>query len=143
MSAQVFYGKVYEDGTYSVLARVCSLAGAGDEVRAGEGNLLQEADVSAVTCKVYDLGTDRNADSGSEVTPAPTLVVADVIYDELQVVGWDVPGDPHGYNFRHDVSVAYTPSAARWYLLEYKLTLADGGVAWLRVKVKSLAVTQS
>lgn len=143
MSAAVFYGKVNEDGTFSVLARVTSLDGSGAEVRPGEGALLQQADVSAITCKVYDLGSSRHADAGTEVTPAPTVTVATSVLDVPVTTGWSVPDDPHGYNFRHDVAAAYAPSSGVWYLLEYKFTMAGGGVAWLRVKVRSLAVTQS
>ncbi len=127
-----------------MLARMVSLDGSGDEVKPGEGACLQQADVSAITCKVYDLGTDKDAATGTEITPAPTLVVATNVYDALRTTGWPVAIDPHGYNFRHDVGVAYVPSPNNWYQIEYKFTLAvGGGVAWLRGKVKTKPVIQS
>lgn len=141
MSVGTYYGKVNEDGSFYVLARVCSLDGSGEEVVPGEGAVLQQADVSAITCKVYDLGTNRNATSGTEVTPAPTVTVSTSVFDALRTVGWDK--DTWGYNFRHDLSASYAPTGGDWYLLEYKFTLVSGGVAWLKVKVQAQSVLTS
>ncbi len=136
-----FAGKVSEDGTFSVLARITSLDGTGLEVVAGEGNVLTQADIASITCKVFDLGTNRNNTSGTEVTPAPSLAVATNVFDTLRTTGWGQ--DSYGYNFRHDVSASYVPDGGEWVLLEYKITLTAGGVAWLKVKVYAEAVQTS
>lgn len=136
-----FYGSVPEDGTFSILARITSLDGTGEELAPGEGALLKQADVSAITCKVYDLGASRAAEAGTAITPDPTVTVSNVIFDTVRTVGWSE--DPYGYNFRHDLAVDYVPNSDRWYLFEYKFTLLAGGTAWLRVKVKATATTQS
>jgi hypothetical protein len=139
--AKVWQARVHEDGSFSVMGRAVSLEGSGEETRHGEGNLLQQADVSSVTCKVYSLGTDPNSLAGTEVTPAPTLTPAANLYDALQTLGWDA--DLDGYNFRHDVGPDYVPNPNEFYLLEYKLTLSGGGVVWGKVRVKTLPTRQS
>lgn len=135
MSAKTFVGVVHEDGSFSVLARVASLDGSGEEYRPGEGNVLQIADVTAVALHIYALGTDPENDAGTEVTPTPSVDPADVLLDELQLTGWKQ--DLIGYNFRHDVPATYAPNARQYYLLEYKLTLVDDGIAWIKVRVLS------
>lgn len=143
LGAGTFYGTVNEDGSFSVLARAVSLEGTGETVRDEEGPCLIPDDVASITCKVYDIGSTRNATTGVEITPAPTLTPASNLYDELQKAGWDVGMDPHGYNFRHDVSPTYCPSPNNWYYLEYKITLTGGGVVWLKGRVKTAGVFQS
>lgn len=141
MEGATFYSKVNEDGTFSVLARLCSLDGSGDEMAPGEGAVIQQADLASVTCKVYDLGTNRNATSGTEITPAPTVVISTSVFDTLRTLGWNK--DTYGYNFRHDLTPAYSPTGGNWYLIEYRMTLAGGGVAWLKVKVQAQSVQTS
>lgn len=132
--ATVHYGECNEDGPYSALARVTSLSGTGSEHVQGEGPVIKVADVSSITCKVFDLGTDRDAATGVEVTPAPTLTSANV-FDTLRTAGWDVPNDLVGYNFRHDVGAAYVADPDEWRLVEYKITLTDATVIWLEFRV--------
>lgn len=141
--SKTWYGKVNEDGAYSILSRLTSLNGSGTAVHRREGNLIQQVDVASITCKVYNLGVDRNAESGTEVGSAPTVVVSTSIYDTLQTLGWPTEDDYAGYNFRHDLSAAYAPEANVWYLVEYKVTLTSGGVLWLKVRVKSSGVLTS
>lgn len=138
MSSQVWQGRVNEDGSFSLLARVTSLDGTGEEYRPGEGNVLLQADVATVTCRVYDLGTDRTNQGGVEITPAPTLLPANNLYDTLRVTGWRK--DPVGYNFRHDLGPAYCPDANEWVLVEYKFTLTGGGVVWAKFLVQATPV---
>lgn len=131
----VYYGKVNEDSDFSVLARVTSLDGSGSEYRPGEGNCLQAADINTITCAVYSLGTNRENESGTEVTPAPTVTVSSAIFSTLRTVGWEL--DRVGYNFRHDLAATYVPNPNEWYLVEYKITLSGGGVVWIKAKVKT------
>lgn len=130
------FGIVNEDGSFSVLGRVCSLDGTGVEVVRGEGNCLKQADVNSITCKVFDLGTDPDNLTGTPVPPDPTVLVSSAIRDSLQRVGWKE--DLWGWNFRHDVDPSYVPTGGNWYLIEYKLTPVSGGPMWRRVKVKAL-----
>ena len=136
----VHYGECSEDGPFSFLARVCSLSGTGSEVVQGEGPVILAADVSTVTCKVYDLGTERDADTGTEITPAPTLTSANVF--ALRTAGW-VEQPPNGYNFRHDVAAAYLADPGEWRLFEYEITLTDGALICLELRVKTRARIRS
>ena len=134
-------GVVNEDGTWSVLARLCGLDGSGDEHREGEGNVLQAADVSTVTCKVYDLGDDETTDPGTEVTPAPTVTVATSVLDTLRTTGWRE--DKIGYNFRHDLGPTYSATGGEYRRAEYVVTLADGGVVLVNALVQVRGVQSS
>lgn len=138
--AATFYGRINEGGGYSVLARVVSLDGSGTSVSSSEGYCLKRSDVSTITCRVFDLGDDRDEPAGTEITPAPTLAPSTNLYDALVTNGWPVTEDPYGYNFRHDVGPAYAPAGGTWVLLEYKFTLTTGGVVWFREKVKTVAI---
>lgn len=138
--AQTWFGRVNEDGSYSILARIGVLEGTGTMLSLDdEGALLrthQLATSSPITCKVFALGTNKNNSAGVEITPAPTLSAANV-FNSLRTLGWPTYEDPFGYNFRHDLGPLFAPAGNEWYLLEYKFTLRDGGVIWLPVKVKS------
>jgi hypothetical protein len=134
--AVIYYGEVNEDGPFSALNRVCSLNGSGDEQATGEGPVIQVADVDTITCKVFDIGTDRDATTGTEVTPAPTLTSANV-FDTLRTSGWEQ--DDYGYNFRHDVAASYLADPGEWRLIEYKITLTGGEVSWIEWRVKTKA----
>lgn len=139
--AAVIRGQVNEDGTFSVLARVCSLDGTGEEYADGEGPVLKAADVSTVTCKVFDLGTDETTAAGTEVTPAPTVTVATSVLDTLRTAGWGE--DRAGYNFRHDLAPAYAADPGEFRLVEYKFTLTGGGVFFVKALVRTRPVQTS
>jgi hypothetical protein len=134
-------GVVNEDGTFSVLGRVCSLDGTGDEQSPGEGNVLKAADVAEVTCKVFDLGTDETTAAGAEVTPAPTVVVATSVLDALRTAGWSE--DRVGYNFRHDLGPAYAADPGEYRRVEYRFTLTGGGVFFVNALVLTKGVQTS
>ena len=140
---ETWYGKVNEDGSFSILSRVTSLDGTGTQVKAREGNCLKQADVDNIMCKVVALGTNKYATSGTEITPAPTLTPAANLYDTLQTNGWPTEDDWAGYNFRHDISPTFVPDGDQWYLFEYKFTLDTGGIEWLKVRVFAAAVQTS
>lgn len=127
-------GIVNEDGTFSCLARVCSLDGSGEEYGDGEGNVLLAADVSTITAKVFDLGTDEAEDAGTAVSPDPTVTVASVIFDTLRTVGWGE--DRVGYNFRHDLGPTYSATGGEFRRVEYTFTLAAGGVVFVNYLVE-------
>lgn len=139
--AQTWYGKVNEDGSYTLLARVASLSGTGTQVRPREGYCLAQMDIDSIGCTVFNLGTNKNNPSGTTVTPAPTVTAEDNIYDVLQTDGWEQ--DTDGYNFRLDLGPQYAPEANNWYLIEVKFTQTDGTVAWLVVKVQTTSLQTS
>jgi len=132
----VIWGEAHEDAAFSVLARVCALSGTGSEYLPGEGPVVKQTDVSSITCKVYDIGTDKDATTGTEVTPAPTVTVSTSVFDTLRTAGWPVDEDRDGYNFRHDLGVAYTAEGGEWRLVEYTFTLTDGTVAKAEARVR-------
>lgn len=134
-AAGIFWGEVHEDGPFSVLNRVTSLSGTGSEVQRGEGNLILQADVASITCKVFELAS-FDADAGAEVTPAPTLTAAANVYDALQTAGW--AADEHGWNFRLDVGAAYLADPDEWRLIEIRIVLDGGEVIWIEWRVKTL-----
>jgi len=142
---RTWYGAVNEDGTYSLLARITSLDATGEEYLPGEGPVILQADISSVTCKVYDLGTDRSALGGTEVTPTPTVSVSTSVFDTLRRTGWPLPpeGDTIGYNFRFDLGPTYVPTQGNWYAIEFKFTMVGGGVFYAKFRVYSTPTIQS
>lgn len=144
--AATWYGRVNEDGGFSILARVTALDATGTEVVPSEGPCLKQVDVASITCRVYSLGANKDNASGTQITPAPTLTPAANLFDTLRTSGWPTDKDSSGYNFRHDVAASFVPNQDEWTLLEYKLTLSAGlgsGVVWVRVKVKTRALQTS
>jgi hypothetical protein len=141
--AKTWFGIVNEDGSYSILSRITSLDGTGDELVSGEGNCIKQADLTSITVKIFDLGTDKDNPSGEEIVPAATVSISINIFDTLRTSGWDKQKDQYGYNFRHDLSSAYCPDAYHWYQLEYKFTTSTGGIIWNRIKVNAIAVQTS
>jgi hypothetical protein len=117
---------VNQDGTYSILARICDLT------------CIKQADVSVISCEILDLGSNRDNPSGSQVTPNPTMTAAANIFDTLQTNGWPTREDPNGYNFRHDIGVPYTLIAGNWYLYECRIVLVSGSTSWIKGKVQTL-----
>lgn len=143
--SRIWYGQANEDGSCTLLARITSLDATGEEYLPGEGPVVLQDDVSTITCKVYDLGTDKDALTGTEVTPAPTVVVATNIFDTLRRSGWPLPpeGDTIGYNFRFDVGAAYLPNPNTWYAIEFLFTLVGGGVFPAKFRVYTNPFIQS
>lgn len=139
--AAVIRGLVNEDGTFSCLARVCSLDGSGEEQSPGEGPVLLPADVASVTCKVFDLGADEGTSGGDEVLPAPAVSVAASVLGTLRTAGWR--GDRVGYNFRHDLGPAYCADPGEFRAVEYKFTTVSGGVFFVKFMPETRGVRTS
>lgn len=138
-----FTALVNEDGSFSILARIVSLDGTGSEVVPGEGPCIKQADIFSISCKVYDLGSNEFATTGTEITPAPTVTAASNMFDTLRTTGWPVAQDPSGYNFRHDLGPTYVPSPNNWYQIEYLFTLTSGGVVPFVGAVKTASLIES
>lgn len=146
VSARRFQGRVNEDGSATIVGRVTARDGTGAASPVPEeGNLLLAADLSAITCRVFDLKTL------TEVTPAPTITTA-AILAALQTTGIfrllkDAQSVVLGGNFLHDLPPASFPAGAtdgsQKYLIEYKYTTTGGTVAWGQVEVTANAIQQS
>lgn len=134
---RVAIGRVAEDGSFSILARVCDLDGTGSEVVPGEGPVLKQADITTITGKVWNLGANINNAAGTEVAPAPTVTISTSVFDTLRTAGWPLREDTYGYNFRHDLNPTYSADANTWYKVEYKFALASGGTVWVFSYVKT------
>lgn len=96
-------------GVY-LMARIYSLT---------TGELVKQADVSAIVLKVIDERTMQVA----TVNPAPS--VSDLIFDSLQTDSrWTK--DSEGYNFAYTATAAQRPNGNRNYRYEFKLVMASG-----------------
>ena len=96
---------VYEDSTFSVLARIHA-----------NGTNVVQADVSTITYSIYP------TDSTTAHTTATSLTVATVIFDTLQTdARWTK--DITGYNWRHDVAATVLVDPTKDYQIEYKVTI--------------------
>lgn len=116
-----------EDGSATVLGRLTARNGTGAATGvAGEGNWLKQADVSTITCAVYDL----DSATPSTAISTPTVTVSSAVLDTpvTTTVLWTV--DTTGYNFIHDLAATAFPTGSRRYSVEYKVTLTGGAVLW-------------
>lgn len=114
-----------EDGDCTILARVTARDGSGAATGvSGEGNWLEPADVSSITCKVFDL----NGETPDTPSTAPTVTVGDAILDPPITAETLWTQDATGYNFLHDLAASNFPLGDHRYLVEYKFTLTGGAV---------------
>lgn len=112
MSCDTISGCIFEDSTFTCLARVFV-----------NGAIWSQAAVSTITYKVWK-NTDlvNTIDSGS-------VTVATSVFDALQTDGrWTV--DATGYNFRHTLGPTVITEPGL-HTIEYKVTLASGAVFFL------------
>ena len=116
-----------EDGDCTVLGRVTARDGTGAWTGVdGEGNFLKQADLSTITCAVYDL------DSATPTTAVatPTVTISSAVLDTpvTTTVLWKL--DPYGYNFIHDLPNTAFPTGGHRYRAEYKFTTTGSKVGW-------------
>lgn len=114
-----------EDSTATVLARITARQGTGAATGiAGEGNWLKQADLTSITCKVFDL------DSATPATPVatPSVVISTSVLDTpvTATTIWTV--DATGYNFIHDLDSTVFATGGHRYNVEYKFTMINGSV---------------
>lgn len=117
-------------GTPTLLARLTSRGALGAFTgKSGEGRWITQADVSAISYRVYDVTDENN----------PTMILgqtaankADVILDTPDAGGelWTL--DRIGYNFALDLPATAFPQSNRTIRVEVKITLVSGGVAWAK-----------
>lgn len=114
-----------EDATATVLARITARDGSGAATgKDGEGNWLEQADISAITCKVFDL------DGETPDTPIaePTVTISSVVLDTPVTSNAIWTKDVYGYNFLHDLANTNFPTGNHKYRVEYTVTLTGGAV---------------
>jgi hypothetical protein len=108
MACETITGSVYEDSTFSLMARF--------EV---DGANATQADCSSITIKAWDM-----SDFDTTVLSA-SLTVANVVFDTLQTDGrWSE--DATGYNFRYDVADTICVTAGSRYRFEAVVSTSGG-----------------
>lgn len=115
-----------EDGSATALARVCARDGSGTWTGvSGEGNWIKQADLTTITCAVFD----RSGTTPDTPFLTPTVTIASAIQDTPVTDGkiWDI--DAVGYNFLHDLPGTCFPSGGHKYRVEYAFT-RSGGTTW-------------
>lgn len=120
-----FEVKWQEDGSATALARIAARNGSGSATGVdGEGNWLQQADISTITFKVFDL----DSDTPGTATESGSVTIVTSVLDTPVTAQTIWTKDTTGYNFLHDLPATYFPSGNRRYQVEYKVTLTGGGV---------------
>ena len=108
MACDIVTGSVYEDSTFSLMARF--------EV---DGANAEQADCSSITMKAW-----ATSDFDSTVL-SESLTVASVVFDTLQTDGrWSE--DTTGYNFRYDVADSICTTPGTVYRFEAVVTTSNG-----------------
>lgn len=112
-----------EDSSCEVLARLTARNATGEYTGVrGEGRWIQQADVTSITAKVYDLTDDPDMEAPEELVLDKTIVILDVPDESGEV--WK---DDIGYNFRHHMTPNLFPSP-NVYRVEYRIELLGGYV---------------
>lgn len=115
----------HEDSSATVLGRITARNGSGAKTGVdGEGKWLQQADISAITCKVFALdGSTPNTPSAT-----PTVTVSSDVLDTPVATDTIWTKDDVGYNFIHDLASTLFATGGHRYRIEYKVTLSGGAV---------------
>ena len=112
-----------EDGDVTILGRITARNGSGSATGIdGEGNFLEQADISTIVRKTFDL-------EGDTTDPVSTsLTVSAVVLDTVVTANTIWTLDTIGYNFIDDVPASLFPTGGRRYRIEYVVTLSGGAV---------------
>ncbi len=124
----VYAFRFMEDGTAVVKARVAAHDGTGKTTGVpGEGYFLKQADLSTITCLVYDV-------TGSASVATPTVTIATAISDTpITTPAIWRKGGP-GYNFSHTLAGTNFPTGGSTYRVEYLFTTTGGNAYWLKIE---------
>lgn len=118
-----------EDGDCTVLGRVTARNGSGAATGIdGEGNFVQQADVSSILFKIFDLDSDDPTTATNGSGAGESLTVSSIILDTVVTTNVIWTKDETGYNFLHDIAASYFPHPNREYEVEYKFTLSGGAI---------------
>lgn len=116
-----------EDGSCTVLGRLTARDGTGAATGVpGEGNWIKQADMTSITCAVFDR---RSTTPDTSIT-TPSVSVASAIIDTPVTSNTLWTADTTGYNFIHDLGPLNFPTSRHIYLVEYKFTTTGGAVLW-------------
>src|SRR6266542_2989723 len=119
-SALITQARIIENSGVVLMARVVKDSGAA----------IQQADISGLTCKVY------NYEDGSLIA-SPTLTVAGNIFDSLQKpASWTV--DSTGYNFSASLAGSNFPEGGVTYRVEVKFSPASGNAFYVLFDLQAL-----
>lgn len=123
--SKVYQLKACEDGSVTVTSRVTAFDGSGSATGVnGEGFWLRQADLSTITCAVYD----RSSTTPDTAIATPTVTIASAIVDTpvTNLATWSK--DTIGYNFKHTLAGTNFPTANHIYRVEYKFTTSGSAV---------------
>jgi len=111
-----------EDSSATVLGRITARNGSGSATGVdGEGNWLQIADISTITCAVYDLD---DSDTPNTAIATPTVTISSAVLDTPVTTAVLWTKDSTGYNFIYDLLPAHFPTGNNRYEVEFTITLA-------------------
>lgn len=117
-----------EDGTAVIRARVSGHDGTGNATGVpGEGYFLKQADLSSISCLVYDV-------TGSSSVATPSVTISSAILDtpDTTAAKWRKGGT--GYNFQHTLAGTNFPTGGSTYRVEYLFTTTGGNKYWLKIE---------
>lgn len=105
----------------------------------GEGYWVKQADLSTITCNVYD----RNSTTPDTAILTPTVTISTAIQDTPVVskIVWTGDGDGAvvGWNFTHEVPGTAFPTGGHLYWVEYVFTPTAGANYASRIRYEGIA----
>lgn len=114
--------RVWEGQNVTFVARMLTAAGA----------MFVQADITSVTCKVFDLTSNTPDTAATTLSPA----VSSVFFNTAQTDGyWGL--DNTGYNFRHTVTGSAFPKGGRRYRVEYEVVTGSHGSVFAVFEVQT------
>lgn len=129
-----------EDGTNTVLGRLTARDGTGTATGVnGEGNWIKKADLSSITCAVFDL----DGSTPGTAIATPTITIASNVLDTPVTTAVLWTADTTGYNFLVDLGPSNFPTGGNKYRVEFKFTTTGGAVGWGLFEGKSIGVFSS
>jgi len=112
-----------EDSDATILGRITARNGSGSATgKDGEGNWLQQADITSITYKYFVL------DAPTTVAGTGTLTVSSVVLDTPVTVNTIWTKDSIGYNFIYDIAAATFADGGTVVRIEFTVTLSGGEV---------------
>lgn len=111
-----------EDGSATLLGRLTARNGTGSATGvSGEGNWIKQADISAITCKSFDMTNDPDTATTQTITSS-AIIDTPVTATTL----WTV--DSTGYNFLWDAPASIFATGGHTYQIEVKVTTTGSEV---------------
>ena len=112
----------HEDGNATALARITARNGSGSATGVdGEGNWLQQADLTSIACKVFEKGAGQVS-----LVAEPTVTISSAVLDTPVTTNVLWTQDTTGYNFVHDLAATNFRTGTFEYIVEYTFTVTGG-----------------